>query len=102
MCLFTDKLPTYSHCTYEDDLCGWHEKEMTWIRQNGSHANSPSEDHTYKNASGEFLYHHIDYTFWFLQTDSFCEADDTLLHFISTCVSLLYCSVFQQQQMFMF
>lgn len=52
VCLFTDKLPTYSHCTYEDGLCGWHEKEMTWMRQNGSHANGPSEDHTYKNASG--------------------------------------------------
>jgi len=33
---------------------------MTWTRQNGSHATGPSEDHTYQNASGQFLYHLMD------------------------------------------
>ena len=55
MLVFADKLPSYSHCTFEKDLCGWTEKQMTWTRQNGSHANCPSEDHTYQNASGQFL-----------------------------------------------
>jgi hypothetical protein len=44
----------------------------------------------------------MDYTFWFLQTDSFCKADDTLLHFISTCGYLLHCSVFQKVQVLSF
>ncbi|GFG39571.1 hypothetical protein Cfor_01001, partial [Coptotermes formosanus] len=51
-----DKLPSYSHCTFEDDLCGWTEKKMTWLRQNGSHASGPNVDHTYHNASGVYLY----------------------------------------------
>lgn len=58
--VFADKLPSYSHCTFEEDLCGWTEKQMTWMRQNGSHATGPSEDHTYQNASGQFLYHLTD------------------------------------------
>jgi MAM domain. len=58
--VLADKLPSYSHCTFEEDLCGWTEKQMTWTRQNGSHGNGPSEDHTYQNASGQFLYHFMD------------------------------------------
>ena len=60
MLVSADKLPSYSHCTFEEDLCGWTEKQMTWTRKNGSHATGPSKDHTYQNASGQFLYHLMD------------------------------------------
>jgi hypothetical protein len=58
--MFVDKLPSYSHCTFEDGLCGWNNKEMTWMRQNGSYTNGPRKDHTYQNESGQFLYHLVE------------------------------------------
>ena len=38
-----DKLPSYSHCNFEHDWCGWtnrSDREMRWIRKMGEHGDS--------------------------------------------------------------
>ncbi|CAH0545803.1 unnamed protein product [Brassicogethes aeneus] len=57
-----DHMPFGSRCNFEQDWCGWHNtdvKILEWTRHNGStptNFTGPNFDHTYQNASGNYLY----------------------------------------------
>ncbi|KAG5888425.1 hypothetical protein JTB14_020200 [Gonioctena quinquepunctata] len=57
-----DQMPFGSRCSFEEDWCGWQNdniKTLEWTRHNGStptNFTGPSFDHTYKNATGVYVY----------------------------------------------
>ncbi|CAB3381252.1 Hypothetical predicted protein [Cloeon dipterum] len=57
-----DKVPTNSRCNFENGWCGWRNvgnKELNWTRHSGktpTNLTGPSVDHTYGNATGNYLF----------------------------------------------
>ncbi|KAF6214835.1 hypothetical protein GE061_009578 [Apolygus lucorum] len=58
-----DKVPAFARCDFESGMCGWRNKEgrdLNWKQKNGSltvtGSTGPSFDHTYKNATGMYIY----------------------------------------------
>ncbi|XP_054281784.1 leukocyte tyrosine kinase receptor isoform X2 [Macrosteles quadrilineatus] len=51
-----------SRCNFEQNMCGWHNEEenwMNWTLNSGpteTDHTGPSTDHTYKNATGKYIY----------------------------------------------
>lgn len=60
--ILTDKTPYGARCNFEQDWCGWYNaqnKSLKWTRHNGTMSRNntvPSEDHTYKNRTGNYLH----------------------------------------------
>ncbi|XP_012251030.2 ALK tyrosine kinase receptor isoform X2 [Athalia rosae] len=57
-----DEVPENARCNFEDGWCGWNNdpsRPLKWTRQRGPTPNErtgPSYDHTYRNASGSYMY----------------------------------------------
>ncbi|XP_024082782.1 leukocyte tyrosine kinase receptor isoform X3 [Cimex lectularius] len=56
------EVPHFARCDFEEDTCGWHNKNgnhLKWIRNKGMTATpstGPSNDHTFQNSSGYYMY----------------------------------------------